>query len=188
MNTILNEENQDFSDEIAIDELFEHRENEKQLQIEIFRKILARIHNKIKLTSKLKTNNTFCFFLIPSVFFGCPLYNTKECTSYIIEKLIKNGFQINYTHPNLLFISWKHYIPHYQREVIKEKTGMVIDGFGNVKKNSNNNKSLVSTNKIEPNKKLTLKLDDKETYNDIKNYKPTGIYDESILKMFEKNS
>ena len=62
----------------------------------------------------------------------CPKYNTQECITYVIEKIINNGFQIKYTHPNLLFISWKHYIPVFQRNLIKQKTGLNIDGFGNI--------------------------------------------------------
>ena len=38
------------------------------------------------------------------------------------NKLKENGFNIRYTHPNLLFISWKHWIPQYVRTEIKKKT------------------------------------------------------------------
>ena len=51
-----------------------------------------------------------------------------------MEQLTTNGFIVKYTHPNLLFISWKHYIPSYERMNIKKKYGIKIDGFGNVLK------------------------------------------------------
>ena len=63
-----------------------------------------------------------------------------NCTSYIIEKLIDNGFMIKYTHPNLLFISWRHYIPHYERAKIKKNTGVSVDGWGNVVVNKKDKK------------------------------------------------
>ena len=47
-----------------------------------------------------------------------------------MDKLTTNGFVIKYTHPNLLFISWKHWIPSYVRTEFKKKTGKNIDGFG----------------------------------------------------------
>ena len=55
---------------------------------------------------------------------------------YVINKLTENGFQVKYTHPNLLWISWQHYIPHYERANIKKQYGVSIDGFGNVIKKS----------------------------------------------------
>ena len=36
-----------------------------------------------------------------------------------LEKLRENGFCVKYTHPNLLFISWNHYINKKKRSIIK---------------------------------------------------------------------
>ena len=74
----------------------------------------------------------FFYFLLPEFVLGIPRYDIDACNSYIIEKLKKNGFNIKYTHPNLLFISWNHYIPKYERMEYKKKTGHTIDGFGNI--------------------------------------------------------
>ena len=193
MNTILNEENEDFQEKISLDELYDEKQTASMFQLEIFKKVLAKVHKKIKMSARLKQNNTFCFFLIPEFLFGCPKYNMQECTTYIIEKLIDNGFHIKYTHPNLLFISWQHYIPSYQREEIKKQTGITVDGFGNVVKSkpnpmmntskSNNLQMLLNTAKTvsiesqpEPEKK-------KSDYKDIKTYKPSGIYDSTIMNL-----
>ena len=55
--------------------------------------------------------------------------------AYVIEKLRENGFIIRYTHPNLLFISWKHWVPSYVRnEDFKKKTGQQVDEYGNLVK------------------------------------------------------
>ena len=35
------------------------------------------------------------------------LYNIEKCINYLVVHLTKNGFKINYTHPNLLLISWE---------------------------------------------------------------------------------
>jgi hypothetical protein len=37
---------------------------------------------------------------------------------------------VRYTHPNLLLISWLHYVPNYVRTEYKKKTGTAIDEFG----------------------------------------------------------
>ena len=66
---------------------------------------------------------------------GIPAYNQSTCIAYIIDKLQENGFNVRYTHPNMLFISWSHWVPNYVREEIKKKTGVIVDGFGNIVKN-----------------------------------------------------
>ena len=48
----------------------------------------------------------FCFFQVPSYIYGIPLYDFKQCILYLVTALNKNGFEIKYTHPNLLYISW----------------------------------------------------------------------------------
>ena len=101
--------NNNFS-KINLEDLYE-KEDKIQLEREkVYNKILSRIHKKIKHTSRSKINEKYCFFLIPEFLMGVPKYDTALCTAFVIEKLKENGFHIKYTHPNLLFISWNHYI------------------------------------------------------------------------------
>ena len=65
---------------------------------------------------------------------GVPKFDIATCIAYVIDKLQENGFLVRYTHPNLLLISWGHWVPDYVRSEIKKKMGVVVDGFGNVKK------------------------------------------------------
>ena len=78
------------------------KETDKQ---QVFEKILKLCHNRIKKTASI--NNSYsCFYVIPRYVYGIPLYNYKNCLIYIIKSLTKNGFDVMYTHPNLLYISW----------------------------------------------------------------------------------
>lgn len=183
-NTILNEENENFEEQISLDDLYEEKQNADAFQIEIYKKVLTRIHKKVKITAKQKTDNTHCFFVIPEIMFGCPKYDTQKCITFVIEKLVNNGFQIKYTHPNLIFISWKHYIPNFKRDEIKQKTGITIDGFGNIVNKKNQSSSSTPLNiptlpSIRNSQNQTKSVDDK--FRDISKYKPSGIYDESML-------
>jgi hypothetical protein len=47
-----------------------------------------------------------------------------------VDKLQENKFMVRYTHPNLLLISWLHYVPNYVRTEFKKKTGTAIDEYG----------------------------------------------------------
>ena len=76
---------------------------------------------------------------------GVPKFDVAACIAYVINKLQDNGFKLRYTHPNLLFISWSHWVPDYVRNEIK-KTGAVIDGYGNVLKNDSS-ETIINLNK-----------------------------------------
>ena len=182
-NTILNEENEEYEEKISLDELYEERQQADAFQVEIYKKVLTRIHKKIKMTARLKTDNTHCFFLIPEMMFGCPRYDTQKCITFVIEKLVNNGFHLKYTHPNLLFISWNHYIPNFQRDEIKQKTGVTIDGFGNIinKKKQEQENILELPTLPSNNMNTNTNAKPNNNFKDISKYKPSGIYDEGMI-------
>lgn len=169
---------------INLDELYTTKHEKEKQKITIFKKILTRIHNKIKFTSRQKHNEHFLFFVVPEFILGLPRYNLDECIAYIINELEDNGFNIKYTHPNLLFISWQHYIPYYHREMIKKETGVVVDGFGNVLHKENSSKK--PTNEIVVEKNVfNIKSNKKQhegEFKSIDTYKPSGIYNVELLK------
>ena len=123
-----------------------------------------------------------------------PIYNVNECIVYVIKLLIKNGFTVNYTHPNLLLISWKHWIPSYVRNEIKKKTGVVLDGYGNkIDKQSSNDKA---SEPSDPNELMFQKKDNiviaakEKEYKKIDSYTPSGnlIYNNELLRRIEDKS
>ena len=181
-----------FNEKLDLDELFKEKKQTYEHKIKIYQKILARVHKKIKTTSRMRNSDKFSFFLIPEFILGIPRYDMAECTSFIIEKLSDNGFMVKYTHPNLLFISWQHYLPKYQRVEIKKKTGVALDGYGNVviKKNRQQNKeslnSLLLKNTPEDKKSILKKKEDRN-YTAISTYKPTGnlIYNTKMISSIE---
>ena len=118
------------SDKISLDSLYDRKREVDNHRLETYNKILKRIHQKIIYTSKHRYNEPFLFYVVPEFMIGVPRYNVTHCTIYIIEKLEKNNFIVKYTHPNMLFISWNHYVPNYKRKEIKNKYGIEIDGFG----------------------------------------------------------
>ena len=179
-----------FNEKLNLDDLYKQQKITEDHKIKIYQKILARIHNKIKHTSRMRNNNKFCVYVLPEFLLGVPRYDINTCTMYVIEKLTANGFEIKYTHPNLLWISWQHYIPHYERAQYKKKTGINIDGFGNVikkrdKKKENTNSLLLKDK--DPSLKSILKKDKDKDFKKVSSYKPTGnlIYNTKLLETIE---
>jgi len=124
---------------INLDELYDTKKEKDLQKMQVFNRILNRIHTKIKMTSRQKINSNFCWYVVPEVMLGIVNYDRVMCISYIIAKLEENDFQVRYTHPNLVFISWGHYIPTYVRTEFKKKTGISIDEHGNKKEDGSGN-------------------------------------------------
>ena len=127
---------------------------------------------------------------------GVPKYDVASCIAYVIDQLKQNGFSIKYTHPNLIFISWKYWVPDYVRNEIKKKTGTKIDGNGNIieDKNVGDNpvglQSSSSTSHIKgilkPGTQVVKKEEDKK-YTSINTYTPTGnsVYSNQLLQKLQ---
>ena len=191
MILIMNDE--EYRDKISLDDLYHRTQEVEDLRIRVYKKILNRAHQKIKFTSRQRNTEHFCFFVVPEFLVGTPRYDSAACIAYVIDKLSHNGFIVKYTHPNLLFISWQHYIPKYQRQNFKKKYGYSIDGFGNqVQEKKKDTKNIDPTNMNalfarKQNVPTTVKKKDDKKYNQVSEYKPTGnlIYNTALLKKIE---
>ena len=193
----------DFSEKINLDDLYEKKRQHDLNKLALYNKMLNRIHVRIKTTSRQKTDEHFCWYVIPEIIIGVPKYDQGSCIAYMLDKLKENGFQVKYIHPNTLFICWNHWVPSYVRTELKKKTGIIIDEYGRkiVEENDSNKSLLTLSSNNEPqeimfkvkdannnnnnNTKQTINLQKKFT--PIKSYKPSGnlIYDEDLLNRLE---
>jgi hypothetical protein len=180
---------EDFNEKLNIDDLYEKKRQQDLSKLELYNKILNRIHVKIKTISRQKTDEQFCWFLVPEIIIGVPRYDNAACIAYLIDKLKLNEFTVKYIHPNLLFISWIHWVPSYVRSELKKKTGIIIDQFGQkvedkIEKIEDANTSisfnLKTTDDIA---NLQKGKQNKKEYTPITSYKPSGnlIYDNDVL-------
>lgn len=195
MNTIFTTDDPtNYVDKINLDELFEKKKLHDLATTQNYNTILNRVHNKIKLTSRQQIAEHYCWFIVPEVMIGVPKYDITTCIAYIIDKLQTNGFQVRYTHPNMLFISWKHWVPSYVRAEIKKKTGMTVDGYGNIKtEDTDTDKKELNPNTLLKNKIIGSTSNTiatiANTSKPIDAYKPTGqlIYNTDIINSLKQN-
>ena len=117
-------------EKINLDKLYQKKQEQDKNKLFTYNKILTRIHEKIKLTSRQKCQQQFCWFVVPEIILGVANYDHAGCIAYLVDKLQENKFMVRYTHPNLLLISWHHYVPNYVRNEFKKKTGTAIDEYG----------------------------------------------------------
>ena len=192
MNTIFTTDDpEDYIEKINLDELFERKMLHDQLTTQNYNTILNRVHCRIKTTSRQQLTEQYCWFIVPEMMIGVPKFDQATCIAYIIDKLQTNGFKIRYTHPNLLFISWKHWVPAYVRSEIKKKTGINIDGYGNIKVEEPEpiNKNELTPNLLLKNKSLVQPIVSNNT-KPIDTYKPSGqlIYNTDIINALKNNT
>jgi hypothetical protein len=117
---------------INIDELYETKKKSDMNRLAIYIKLLKRVHNQIKMTSRIRDNNQMCYFVMPEILIGCPKYDIGESVAYIMDRLTTDGFVTRYVHPNLIIISWSHWVPSYVRDEIKNKTGQEVNQYGEI--------------------------------------------------------
>jgi hypothetical protein len=173
----------DFSEKINIDELYEKKRQIDVNKLELFKKILNRIHVRIKTTAKQSTAERFCWYVIPEIIIGVPKYDQGACIAYVMDTLQKNGFQVRYFHPNTVFISWDHWVPTYVRTEIKKKTGVNINEYGEKiedEKGEDDNEYQEVATKGNPNLE---QIKNSKKYTPINSYKPSGklVYSEDLL-------
>jgi hypothetical protein len=194
MSNIFTLENiEDFSEKLNIDELYEKKRQQDLNKLALFNKLLNRIHVKIKTVSRQKINEQFCWYLVPEIIIGIPKFDQGACIAYLMDKLKTSGFNVRYIHPNLLFISWAHWVPSYVRNEIKKKTGIVLNEYGQKVEEGEDEMRMITNNPSDPNDYL-LKQNDmqkekqqKKEYTPIKSYKPSGnlLYDDDLLNKIE---
>jgi len=115
--------------QIDIQDLFQKKVSREEMRLQVYDKVLERVHKRIKMAASVDGGSTFTTFTLPEVMIGQPLFNATQCRSYVVTSLVKNGFRVKYTHPNFLMISWDHLRSQYERanEVITKEQQELID-------------------------------------------------------------
>ena len=89
---------------LNIFELYKSINDKKANKKNYFEQVLVKCHAKIKLAARM--DFYACFFEVPEIVIGIPLYNITECITYIVDSLKSNGFVIRYLYPKTIYISW----------------------------------------------------------------------------------
>ncbi len=148
---------------ININELHREQNRKDEKRLEIYENILEKVHQKIRLTSKT-SDDKFCFFSVPIYVYGLPLFDVNNCIIFLTKKLSDNGFDIRYTHPNLLLISW------YEKPKKQVSNSTYVQSYG--------------LQKIDDLRKKAL------DYRPITDYQPTNnfVYDANSLNTLQEKA
>ena len=96
--------------------LFEKRVARDASKLRAYNQVLSQIQNRIKVTAELTGNQHYLLYTVPPFILGLPAIDLQDCIVYVVHQLRTGGFEVKFTSPNLLYISWKHYEQEYMRE------------------------------------------------------------------------
>lgn len=95
--------------------LYKEEAKRDATRIKIYNGVLTQIYNKVKAVARIPGNQKALWYVVPEFLPGYPRFNTGEAVIYIVWNLRNAGYQVEYTHPNLLLISWKSHDDHYHQ-------------------------------------------------------------------------
>ena len=101
---------------LEMKQLFEKRAQRDKSKLKAYNQILNQIYNRIYTTSQLQGNSNCLAYTVPPFILGLPSIDLEDCIVYIVHMLRQGGFEVKFTYPNLLYISWKHYESEYNKQ------------------------------------------------------------------------
>lgn len=93
-------------------DLFDKRRQRDTARLKAYNTILEQIYTRIRTVSRMGTS-TWLTFTIPPFILGLPRIDLEDCVVYLVYMLRQQQYEVRYTYPNLLYISWKHHEKEY---------------------------------------------------------------------------
>ena len=84
-------------------------------RIRIYNMVLQQIYNKVKAVARVPGNEKSLWYLVPEFIPGTPRFDIGDAILYIVWNLRNIGYTVEYTHPNLLFVSWRSHDEIYRK-------------------------------------------------------------------------
>ncbi len=94
-------------------ELYDKRRSKDAGRLRAYNKILEQIYNRIRALSKLPNAQCNLLYTVPPFIFGLPKIDLEDCIVYLIYQLRHAAYEVRYTSPNLIYISWLHHEKSY---------------------------------------------------------------------------
>jgi len=94
-------------------ELYDKRKSKDASRLKAYNKILEQIYHRIRVSSTLPQSPCYLLYTVPPFILGLPKIDMEDCMIYLIYQLRHAGYDIRYTPPNMMYISWMHHEKSY---------------------------------------------------------------------------
>ncbi len=101
---------------LQVGDLYTQRQRRDAARLKAYNEILDQIYHRVRVTSQLPTHPAYILYTIPPFIFGLPKIDLEDCVVYLVYQLRSAGFEVRYTYPNLIYVSWKHHEKKYLLE------------------------------------------------------------------------
>jgi hypothetical protein len=99
--------------QLAPSQLYDKRRSKDAARLRAYNKILEQIYNRIRVISELPNSQCYLLYTVPPFILGLPKLDLEDCVVYLIYQLRHAGYEVRYTPPNMLYISWLHHEKSY---------------------------------------------------------------------------
>ena len=94
-------------------QLYEKRKTKDIYRLKTYNKILDQIYHRILVTSRLPNSSCSILYPVPQFLIGLPKIDLEDCITYLVYQLRHAKYEVRFTYPNLLYISWIHHEKSY---------------------------------------------------------------------------
>jgi hypothetical protein len=98
---------------LPVDDLYKKRQSRDAARLRAYNELLDKIYHRIRVVSKSPTHPTQILYTIPPFILGVPRLDLQDCVVYLVYQLRNGGFEVKFTYPNMLGISWAHHEKDY---------------------------------------------------------------------------
>ena len=93
--------------------LFDVRLKKDKARHRAYNQILEQALQKVAHSAVQPTQPTYVYYNVPPFVLGLPTLDLQDCVVYLVHQLRQQGYEVKYTYPNLLLISWGHHEQKY---------------------------------------------------------------------------
>jgi hypothetical protein len=104
--------------QLQVSDLYKRRTTKDAARLKAYNQILQSIYSRIRTQSQLPNTPANLLYTIPPFILGLPRIDLEDCVVYLVYMLRQNRFEVRYSYPNLLAISWAH----HERDYILEQS------------------------------------------------------------------
>jgi hypothetical protein len=94
-------------------DLYDKRKSKDASRLKAYNKILEQIYNRVRVISKLPNSPCYLLYTVPPFILGLPKIDLEDCVIYLIYQLRHAGYDVRYTPPNMIYLSWVHHEKSY---------------------------------------------------------------------------
>lgn len=97
-------------------DLYDRRKSKDTSRLKAYNKILEQIYHRIRTLSQLPNSPCYLLYTVPPFILGLPKIDLEDCVIYLIYQLRHASYEVRYTPPNMLYLSWMHHEQSYLRQ------------------------------------------------------------------------